>query len=153
MEIQLIPAYHRINIIQTLFLEYAAWSSSPLTLRSMQGELDCIGQKYALPDGRLYLAMAAQSPAGCVALRRFDAASCEMKRLYVRPQFRGAGIGFALCQQLIRDAKQIGYQYMLLDTLSTYHNALALYRRLGFQEVDPYYHNPHPDAVYLRLTL
>ena len=92
-------------------------------------------------------------PAGCVGLRKIQDQRCEMKRLYVRPKFRGKGLGKALCSQIILKGRQLGYREMLLDTLSTMIDAQALYRLHGFRETVPYYHNPLPEAQYMKLTL
>lgn len=125
-------------------------------------ELAGLPGKYAPPGGRLYLALCGGQPAGCVALRPFTpdirsdvyaGACCEMKRLFVRPVFRGCGVGRALAEAAVAGAGEAGCGCVLLDTLSSLEHSHGLYRRLGFREVDPYYPNPLPGALYFRLDL
>ena len=100
------------------------------------------------------LAMQDGQPAGCVALHKLDGENCEMKRLYVRPQFRGHGLGLALAERVIADARQIGYKYLRLDTVEpVMRAAVAMYRRLGFREIAPYRPNPIEGALYMELQL
>jgi ribosomal protein S18 acetylase RimI-like enzyme len=139
--------------LKALFREYAASLSVDLCFQHFGEELDGLPGRYAKPGGRLYLALAGGSPAGCIALRRLDGARCEMKRLYVRPAFRALGLGRALAGRAIEDARAMGYREMLLDTLSEMGGAQALYEKLGFTDIPPYYANPVPGARYMRLEL
>jgi ribosomal protein S18 acetylase RimI-like enzyme len=124
-----------------------------LCFQGFAKELATLPGDYARPAGRLLLAFEGQQPAGCGALRRIDDDICEMKRLYVRPAFRGKGAGGELIDALIRTARKIGYQHMRLDTLPSMTRAIAIYRSLGFKAIAPYRVNPVPGAAFLELDL
>ncbi len=134
-----------------LFREYADWLGIDLSFQGFDDEVASLPGKYAPPTGELMLACSLDGDAlGCVAVRPLaGAAVCEMKRLYVRPAARGRGIGVALVTAIIQSAQELGYAQMKLDTLPSMTDALALYRRFGFSEIPPYYHNPVPGTVYL----
>jgi putative acetyltransferase len=136
-----------------LFEEYARSLDVDLCFQDFASELEDLPGQYAPPRGELLLASWDHSPAGCVALRPLDGAACEMKRLYVRSQFRGHGIGRALIQQIIDVARKAGYRHIRLDSLPSMKSALTLYRQLGFQEIPPYRNNPVAGTVYLELPL
>jgi putative acetyltransferase len=137
-----------------LFLEYAQSLGFSLCFQGFDEELAGLPGKYARPDGRLLLVEIDGQVAGCVALRPLDSATCEMKRLFVRPAFRGKRLGRVLAERIIVEARAIGYTHMRLDTVaSTMADAVALYRRLGFVEICPYCPNPMPDALYMELDL
>ena len=142
-----------IQTVRELFDEYAAAIGIDLTFQNFEQELIHIADIYMPPEGALFLAKQEGVPAGCVGLRKMDDRRCEMKRLYVRPSFRGKGFGKKLCRKVILKGKQLGYSEMLLDTLSTMAGAQSLYRSHGFKETDPYYHNPLPGAQYMLLKL
>jgi putative acetyltransferase len=138
---------------RTLFREYAADTQLDLCFQNFEQELAGLPGGYAPPEGRLLLAFHGVELAGCVAVRKFAEDICEMKRLFVRIQFRGFGVGRALAERVVTEARTIGYASMRLDTLSRMQTAIALYESLGFQRIEAYRHNPLADVVYLELTL
>ena len=160
MSIQILAADGHLEDIRELFSEYTAMliAGDPsfreyLKVQSYDDELDHPLVKYGPPDGRLYIALWDGAPAGCIALRRLDDESCEMKRLYVRPEYRGRGIGSHLVHRILEDAREIGYRHMLLDTLPFLDRAIQMYRKLGFQEISIYNDSPMSSAIYMRLDL
>ena len=137
-----------------LFLEYAQSLGFSLCFQSFDQELAGLPGDYAAPAGRLLLAEYEGQLAGCVALHRLGPEICEMKRLYLRPQFRGKGVGRALAEKVIAEARRIGYRKMRLDTVEPImKDAVAMYRRLGFREIEPYRLNPIAGAMYMELEL
>jgi ribosomal protein S18 acetylase RimI-like enzyme len=153
-DIQQAASLEQIASARELFLEYAQSLNFSLCFQSFEKELAELPGDYAQPDGRLLLATFSDAPAGCIALHKLDAEICEMKRLYVRPQFRGKGLGRILADRLIADAREIGYKRLRLDTVEPMMcDAVALYRKLGFREIAPYRENPIEGALYMELTL
>lgn len=138
---------------RALFVEYAQSLGFSLCFQGFDDELAGLPGKYAPPKGRLLLARVAGHLAGCVALQPIDARACEMKRLYVRPDFRGRGVGRALAQAIVEAGRQIGYRTMRLDTLTSMPEAIGLYRSMGFVDIAPYRFNPIEGAVYMALPL
>lgn len=137
-----------------LFLEYAQSLGFSLCFQDFDKELAGLPGDYKPPEGRLLLAEYEKQLAGCVALHRLDADVCEMKRLYLRVQFRGQGLGRALADRIIAEAREIGYQRMRLDTVEpVMKDAVAMYRKLGFQEIAPYRVNPMPGVLYMERQL
>ena len=137
-----------------LFLEYAKSLGFSLCFQRFDQELAGLPGDYAPPDGRLLLAEYRGQLAGCIGLHKLDPEICEMKRLYLKPQLRGRGVGRALAEAVIAEARAIGYKKMRLDTVEpVMPNAVALYRRLGFIEIDPYRPNPIAGALYMELKL
>jgi ribosomal protein S18 acetylase RimI-like enzyme len=145
--------------VRELFLEYAKSLGFSLCFQSFDKEVAELPGDYAPPAGRLLLATCGDQSAGCVALHpltnsRSDQSICEMKRLYLRPEFRGKRLGRILAERVISDARLIGYTHIRLDTIaSTMADAVALYRRLGFHEISPYRENPIASALYMELNL
>jgi ribosomal protein S18 acetylase RimI-like enzyme len=139
--------------VRILFQEYADWLGFDLCFQNFDRELAGLPGDYAPPGGRLYLAVVDQAIAGCAGLRPLEPSVCEMKRLYVRPEFRKRGLGRMMAEKVIDDAREIGYERMRLDTLSWMTEALRLYESLGFVYMEPYRHNPMEDARYLELIL
>ena len=143
-----------IEQAQALFLEYGRSLSFSLCFQSFDEELKSLPGAYAPPSGRLLLARSAGHAAGCVALRKLEAGICEMKRLYVRPGDRGKRLGRLLVERIIVEARIIGYQSMRLDTIeSAMKDAIALYRRMGFEEIAPYSDIPVEHALWMELRL
>jgi putative acetyltransferase len=143
-----------IAAIRELFLEYANSLGFSLCFQSFDQELAALPGDYAPPDGRLLLATSSGQPAGCVALHKLAPEICEMKRLYVRPQFRGKGLGRELAEKIIAEARDVGYKRLRLDTVEpVMKTAVAVYRQLGFCEIPPYCPNPIAGALYMELQL
>jgi ribosomal protein S18 acetylase RimI-like enzyme len=142
-----------VVLVRTLFREYADSLGFDLDFQDFEGELEGLPGEYSGPRGCLLLADVEGEIAGCVALRPFGDAVCEMKRLYVRDEFRGRGVGRALAEAVISRAGNVGYAHMRLDTISTMSAANALYRSLGFVEIARYRPNPIAGARYFELEL
>jgi putative acetyltransferase len=137
-----------------LFLEYAESLGFSLCFQNFDKELAGLPGDYAPPEGRLLLAEFEGQLAACVALHKLGPGICEMKRLYLRPPFRGKGLGRALADRIITEARQIGYRRMRLDTVEpVMKDAVVLYRKLGFKEIAPYCPNPIAGALYMELEL
>ncbi|HWZ75795.1 MAG TPA: GNAT family N-acetyltransferase [Candidatus Sulfotelmatobacter sp.] len=137
-----------------LFLEYAQSLGFSLCFQNFDKELANLPGDYAPPDGRLLLAEFEGQVAGCVALHKLEDGICEMKRLYLRSPFRGKGLGRAIADRIIAEARTIGYQRMRLDTVEpVMKDAVEMYRRIGFREIAPYCKNPIAGALYMELQL
>jgi ribosomal protein S18 acetylase RimI-like enzyme len=143
----------RIAAVRGLFEEYARSISIDLAFQDFDEELATLPGAYAPPGGRIWLADRKAEPVGCVAVRPLDEGVCEMKRLYVKPDARGLGVGRLLASAAIDFGRAQGYRVMRLDTLATMTPARTLYRGLGFREVSAYCYNPFADAVFMELDL
>ena len=155
-ELSIVQAKSPIQIAQAceLFLEYAQSLGFSLCFQNFDQELAGLPGSYAPPGGRLVLAEFDGQLAGCIALHKLEPGICEMKRLYVRPQFRGKRLGLALAQHIIAEARQMGYKRMRLDTVEpVMGSAVAMYRKIGFREIAPYCNNPMAGALYMELSL
>ena len=160
MEITIQPAYQEPEAIRELLVEYTGMllEQNPafagyLKQQNFAAELDNLQEKYGVPEGRLYLVRADGAPAGCVAMKKLDAQRCELKRLYIRPAFRGQGLARRLVERLLTDARSEGYQAMLLDTFPFLSGAIRLYRTLGFYEIPSYNNSPLDSLIYMRKDL
>lgn len=151
------PAPAEIEGVRTLFREYSQAIKVDLCFQDFERELLSLPGEYAAPRGGLVVARVGSQLAGCCAVRPLDASdysnACEMKRLYVRPEFRGLGLGRLLAEGILDLARQAAYDCILLDTLDDMEAARALYEDLGFEEVPPYYYNPIAGAHYLKAEL
>jgi ribosomal protein S18 acetylase RimI-like enzyme len=146
-------AYDELDNVKQLFREYTEFLGVDLGFQQYDEEISSLPGKYALPDGRLYVIYDGEQLAGCVALRKIDDKSCEFKRLFVRPEFRGKKLGCILMEKIIADAKGLGYKIGYLDTLCTLKSAIAVYEKLGFEKIPPYYNNPLENVAYYRINL
>ena len=160
MSVKILLAYDFSQEIKLLFSEYTDMliEGDPsfkkyLEIQHYDDELKHLEKKYGLPYGRLYLAYYNNEVAGCIGLKKIDEKNCEMKRLYVRPKFRGKQIGEQLIEKIIKDAKEIGYSYMLLDTLPFLKGAIYLYKKYGFYEIPSYNNSPMNTSIYMKLDL
>jgi ribosomal protein S18 acetylase RimI-like enzyme len=142
-----------ITATRILFEEYAASLVFGLDFQDFEHELESFPGEYAAPTGCLLLARERGRAAGCVALRNMGEGTCEMKRMYVVPRYRGRGIGRELAVAVIDEARRLGYARMRLDTVAAMEEANALYRSLGFRLIKPYRYNPLPDALFMELDL
>ncbi len=144
----------QISHARELFLEYAQSLGFSLCFQNFDKELANLPGDYAPPAGCLLLAECDGQLAGCVALHKLEPGICEMKRLYLRPQFRGKGLGRALADRIISEARQLRYKRMRLDTVEpVMKDAVGMYRQLGFKEIAPYCSNPMPGTLYMELQL
>ncbi len=150
-------SYAELEATRLIFREYAQGLGVDLCFQDFESELETLPGDYAPARGSLLLALVDVTVAGCCALRPLDSAdianASEMKRLYVRPAYRGMGLGRLLAQATLDAARLLGYDSVLLDTLDDMEAARALYEDLGFEEIPPYYHNPLPGAHYLKVDL
>jgi ribosomal protein S18 acetylase RimI-like enzyme len=139
--------------VETLFRVYVSSLAEDISFQNVDDELSGLPGKYARPGGVVLIARDGETAVGAVAYRMFEPGVAEMKRLYVRPAFRGRGLARELANELIEDARSRGYRTMLLDTLASMSAARMLYRDLGFVPVEPYYDNPLPGVMYMALEL
>jgi ribosomal protein S18 acetylase RimI-like enzyme len=154
-DVRISPATGAVDIeaARELFLEYAQSLGFSLCFQGFDEELATLPGRYARPRGRLEIARVDGNVAGCVGLRPLDGDRCEMKRLYVRPAFRGHGVGRRLTEVAIAAARAIGYSRIVLDTIESMTTARALYAGLGFREIPAYYDNPLNGVIYAELQL
>lgn len=142
-----------IQQVKELIIEYAKWLGRDLSFQNIDDELKDPAKKYTAPEGELLVAVEGEDVLGMIAYHRHSDIRCEMKRLYVKPSCRGMKLGEKLIEELIAHARQAGYKEMVLDTIVPLQSAIHLYKKLGFTECEPYYHNPMPDVLYFRKEL
>ena len=142
-----------IQQIKELIIEYAKWLGRNLSFQNIDDELKDPAKKYTSPEGELLVAVEGEDVLGMIAYHKHSDTRCEMKRLYVKPSCRGMKLGEKLIEELIAHARQAGYKEMVLDTIVPLQSAIHLYKKLGFTECEPYYHNPMPDVLYFRKEL
>ena len=157
---EIVYGYEYKNEIRELFTEYTdmlvendSTFKAYLDIQNYDDEIEHLEHKYGLPEGRLYLLRRDGKSAGCIALRKLDNERCEMKRLYVRPEYRGEKLGELLVRKIIGDAREIGYKHMMLDTLPFLESAIRMYKKLGFYETDCYNDSPMDTTIFMRLDL
>ena len=160
MNFALKPGFDCKEDVKELFVEYTDMlvAGEPrfaeyLSIQNFDDELKHLEKKYGKPNGRLYVLYVNDKLAGCVGLRKMDKEKCELKRLYVKPEFRGEGLGDLLLERIMGDARRIGYKYMYLDTLPFLKTAINMYRRRGFEEIGKYSDSPIEETVYMRCKL
>lgn len=142
-----------IQQIKELIIEYAKRLGRNLSFQNLDDEMKDPAKKYTAPEGELLVAVEGEDVLGMIAYHKHSDTRCEMKRLYVKPSCRGMKLGEKLIEELIAHARQAGYKEMVLDTIVPLQSAIHLYKKLGFTECEPYYHNPMPDVLYFRKEL
>jgi ribosomal protein S18 acetylase RimI-like enzyme len=153
IEFTLIDGSDLIEEIKQLFLEYAQSLKVDLSFQDFNTEIGALPGKYSPPEGALILALIGHKPAGCIALRKISDDVCEMKRLYVRDNYKGLGIGKKLINLILEEATRIGYRFIRLDTLPSMKKAQDLYQALGFYDIEPYVYNPIVGTRFMELRL
>lgn len=153
MKLVFVESEKHLTSIRELSLEYAESLGFSLCFQNFDKELANLPGDYSPPDGRLILALDENKPIGCVALRKLEKDICEMKRLYIKPEMRGIGLGEQLVRTVIDEAVKIGYMKMRLDTVPKMKEAIDLYSKIGFKEVGPYRENPIEGAMYMEMDL
>ena len=149
----IIDGQHHINQVRNLIIEYTQMLNRDLSFQNIDDELKDPSKKYTAPAGELLVAIESDEVVGMIAYHKHSATRCEMKRLYVKPKYRGMKLGEQLIQKLIELAIQSGYTEMVLDTLLPLQSAIYLYQKLGFQQCEPYYNNPMNDVIYFKKML
>lgn len=142
-----------VSEVKQMILDYANELDRDLSFQELDSELDNIKNKYLPPNGEILIAVLDEEIIGMVAYHKFDEGICEMKRLYVKPDFRRLHAGELLVKSIIERAKESGYKTMLLDTILPLKAAISLYKKYGFEECEPYYNNPMNDVVYMMREL
>lgn len=154
MQIEIVDGTGHLAEIKNLILEYSKFLGRDLSFQNLDAELADLAEKYAPPEGRILCAKTSTGEiVGCVAYHRHTAARCEMKRLFVKENFRQHHVGRLLIAEIINAAKSDGYAEMVLDTIEPLHGAIHLYKKFGFTETAPYYANPMADVIYMRKIL
>ncbi len=153
LEYLLVKTQEEYSKAKELFTEYAADINIDLSFQKFDNELLQIEKMYGAPEGGIILCKDDAQFIGCIAIRKFEEKICELKRMYVNPEFRGKGIGKQLLEKILELAKNYNYLLIRLDTLNYMTPAINLYKEKGFYEVKPYYHNPNATAVFFERIL
>lgn len=150
---QIVDGLDYIEEVKELIIEYINFLNRDLSFQNINSELNSLKTKYSYPNGRIITAIVDDKVVGCVAFYKHSSKRCEMKRLYVKKEYRNLKIGNTLVENIISLAKKDGYREMVLDTIKPLTSAINLYKKFGFQEIKPYYSNPMPDVIYMKLDL
>ena len=150
---QIVDGLDYIEEVKELIIEYINSLNRDLCFQNINSELNSLKTKYSYPNGRIITAIVGDKVVGCVAFYKHSSKRCEMKRLYVKKEYRNLKIGNTLVENIISLAKKDGYREMVLDTIKPLTSAINLYKKFGFQEIKPYYSNPMPDVIYMKLDL
>lgn len=150
---QIVDGLDYIEEVKELIIEYINSLNRDLSFQNINSELNSLKTKYSYPNGRIITAIVDDKVVGCVAFYKHSSKRCEMKRLYVKKEYRNLKIGNTLVENIILLAKKDGYREMVLDTIKPLTSAINLYKKFGFQEIKPYYSNPMPDVIYMKLDL
>lgn len=150
---QIVDGLDYIEEVKELIIEYINSLNRDLSFQNINSELNSLKTKYSYPNGRIITAIVGDKVVGCVAFYKHSSKRCEMKRLYVKKEYRNLKIGNTLVENIISLAKKDGYREMVLDTIKPLTSAINLYKKFGFQEIKPYYSNPMPDVIYMKLDL
>ena len=153
IDIKIAKTREEFIVSKDIILEYVQWLGIDLSFQNFDNEINALDQMYSAPTGGLLIATVNNEPAGVAGIRQFKDDDCELKRMFVRPAFRGLGLGKTLLLQSIALAKQLGYKTIKLDTAEYMKDAIHLYKMHGFVEIPPYRYNPHESAKYFALTL
>ena len=154
MEIKEVHTPEEYQLAVQLFKEYAEEIGIDLEFQNFQKELNDLKQQYSKPEGALWIAYnESHNAVGCVAIRKLEDTVCELKRMYIRKEARGTGLGKQLMTTSIEKAIELGYEKMRLDTLATMLPAIGLYKSVGFYEIESYRYNPFEEAKYFELEL
>lgn len=150
---QIVDGINYLDDIKKLIIEYITFLNRDLGFQNLEEELNDLKTKYTYPNGRIIVASVDEKVVSCVAFYKHNSKRCEMKRLYVKKEYRNFKIGQELVEEIITLAKKDGYQEMVLDTIKPLTSAINLYKKMGFKEIKPYYNNPMPDVIYMKLSL
>ena len=150
---QIVDGLDYIEEVKELIIEYINSLNRDLSFQNINSELNSLKTKYSYPNGRIITDIVDDKVVGCVAFYKHSSKRCEMKRLYVKKEYRNLKIGKTLVENIISLAKKDGYREMVLDTIKPLTSAINLYKKFGFQEIKPYYSNPMPDVIYMKLDL
>lgn len=151
--VKYVDGNHHFEFVKELIEEYTNWIGRDLGFQNLEAELNNPALKYSPPEGDVVLAIEDNKPLGIIAYHRHNDYRCELKRMYVRPEGRGVGIGEKLVTEILDRARDAGFKEIVLDTLLPFQAAIHIYEKFGFEECEPYYDNPFEDVVYMKRPL